>query len=109
LDHCNQYARIVACGMISTYNITNPEEKYGVKNLDNIVFKSIFMQGFIVIEYLGTSIEKEFERDIVEWVKTGKIIYKEKVIDGIENVPKAFVDLLEGNNTGKTLVRIANY
>jgi NADPH-dependent curcumin reductase CurA len=95
--------------MISTYNITNPEEKYGVKNLDNIVFKSLLMQGFIVTEYLGTSIEKEFERDIVEWVKTGKIIYKEKVIDGIENVPKAFVDLLEGNNTGKTLVRIANY
>ena len=39
LNHCNQFARIIVCGMISQYNITNPKEKYGVKTLEHILPK----------------------------------------------------------------------
>jgi NADPH-dependent curcumin reductase CurA len=109
LDHCNRFARIVICGSISQYNITNPEERHGVKTLDNFVSKSLIMQGFFVTEYLGTVIEKEFEKDIIEWIKSGKIIYKESVIDGIENIAKAFVDMLNGKNIGKIIVKVADY
>ncbi|GES73056.1 NADPH-dependent oxidoreductase 2-alkenal reductase [Rhizophagus clarus] len=96
LNHCNQFARIVVCGMISQYNITNPKKKYGVKTLENIFLKSISMQGFLVMEYLGTDIQKEFEKDIVEWIKSDKIFYKENMIDGIENTAKGFVDIFNG-------------
>jgi NADPH-dependent curcumin reductase CurA len=37
----------VACGMVSQYNLP-PEERYGVKNLGQVVTKRIKMQGFIV-------------------------------------------------------------
>jgi NADPH-dependent curcumin reductase CurA len=95
--------------MISQYNITNPKEKYGVKTLENIFLKSISMQGFLATEYVGTDIQKEFEKDIVEWIKSGKIIYKENVIDGIESTAKGFIDLFNGRNTGKTIVKVADY
>ncbi len=34
--------------MISQYNISDPDKKYGVKNLGNVVSKRLKMQGFIV-------------------------------------------------------------
>ena len=37
----------VACGMVSQYNL-KPEERYGVKNLYNVVTKRLRMRGFIV-------------------------------------------------------------
>ena len=95
--------------MISQYNITNPKEKYGVKTLENIFLKSICIQGFLATEYAGTDLEKEFNKEIVEWTKSGKIIYKENVIVGIENAAKGFVDIFNGNNIGKSIVKIADY
>lgn len=38
----------VACGMISQYNITDTDKKYGIKNLGLVVGKRLKMQGFIV-------------------------------------------------------------
>ncbi len=36
----------------------------------------------------------------------GKITYRETVVEGIENMPDAFLGLLEGQNTGKMLVKV---
>ncbi|GBB90892.1 hypothetical protein RclHR1_00180030 [Rhizophagus clarus] len=67
------------------------------------------MQGFIVTDYIGTDVKKEYEKDIIEWIKSEKIIYKETIIDGIENVAKGFVDMLSGKNIGKYVVKLADY
>lgn len=40
----------VTCGMVSQYNISDPDKKYGVKNLGNVVSKRLKMQGFIVFD-----------------------------------------------------------
>ena len=40
--------RKVACGMVSQYNITDPDKRYGVKNLGSVVGKRLTMRGFIV-------------------------------------------------------------
>jgi len=34
--------------------------------------------------------------------------YKEDIIDGIENVPKAFIGMMNGKNFGKLLIRLNN-
>lgn len=47
IAHMKNKGRIVACGMISQYNLP-PEKSYGVKNLMQIVGKRITMRGFIV-------------------------------------------------------------
>ena len=61
------------------------------------------------IQYLGTDIQRDFEKDVVDWIKTDKIIYKENVIVGIENATKGFVDMLNGKNVSKTIVKVADY
>jgi NADPH-dependent curcumin reductase len=42
-----------------------------------------------------------------EWLTSGKIKYREDIVDGIEAAPRAFIGLLSGANRGKLLVRIA--
>jgi NADPH-dependent curcumin reductase CurA len=40
------------------------------------------------------------------WLADGTVRYDETIVDGLENAPKAFIDLLDGANTGKMLVRL---
>ena len=39
-------------------------------------------------------------------MKSGELKYRETIVDGIENMPEAFIGLLEGENIGKMLVRV---
>ena len=36
--------------MVSQYNISDPDKKYGIKNIGLVVGKRIKMQGFIVVD-----------------------------------------------------------
>ncbi|WP_371419151.1 hypothetical protein [Pseudarthrobacter sp. NamE5] len=40
------------------------------------------------------------------WLADGTVRYDETIVDGLENAPQAFTDLLDGANTGKMLVRL---
>ena len=42
------------------------------------------------------------------WIKEGKIRYREDIVDGLENAPEAFMGLLEGKNFGKLVVRVSD-
>jgi NADPH-dependent curcumin reductase CurA len=42
------------------------------------------------------------------WVKSGRIKYQETIVDGIQNAPRALIGLLNGENTGKMLVKLAS-
>jgi len=35
-----------------------------------------------------------------------RIRYREDIVDGLENVPEAFIGMLEGHNFGKLIVRV---
>ena len=98
----NPYARIVACGMISQYNLEKPE---GVKNLGTIVGNKVKMQGFIVSDHMD--LKAEFMAEMSGWLATGKVKYREDITQGIENAPSAFIGMLKGKNFGKKIVRIA--
>jgi len=40
------------------------------------------------------------------WLADGSVSYDETIVEGLENAPQAFIDLLDGANTGKMLVRV---
>ncbi|KAF0402086.1 NADP-binding protein [Gigaspora margarita] len=101
LNHLKINARVIACGMISQYNTKNP---YGVKNLMNVVTKRLLIQGFIVFDHYHEM--EPFQKEMREWLKQGKLKYKEDLVEGIQNAPNAFLNLLTGKNFGKAVVKI---
>ena len=62
------------------------------------------MQGFIVSNYA----EKfpEAIQKLAGWLNEGKLTYTETIVDGFDNIPQAFIDLFEGKNKGKMIVKI---
>ncbi|KAI8140404.1 hypothetical protein BJV82DRAFT_715917 [Fennellomyces sp. T-0311] len=103
INHMNDFGRIVACGMISQYNTDKP---YGVRNLMQIVAKRLRMEGFIVMD--NVEMEEPFRKDMTQWLLEGKIKYRDSIISGIENTPQALIDVLQGKNFGKQIVKIAD-
>ncbi|KAK9058382.1 hypothetical protein SSX86_023223 [Deinandra increscens subsp. villosa] len=94
--------RISVCGMISQYNL---EQGDGVRNLVNIVTKSVRMQGFIVSNYFH--MYPKFMEMVMPLIKEGKICYIEDVAEGLESGPAALVGLFSGRNVGKQVVVVA--
>eukprot|EP01119_Soliformovum_irregulare_P003721 TRINITY_DN1473_c0_g1_i1.p1 TRINITY_DN1473_c0_g1~~TRINITY_DN1473_c0_g1_i1.p1 ORF type:complete len:354 (-),score=112.66 TRINITY_DN1473_c0_g1_i1:11-1072(-) len=106
LAKANTFARIIACGMISQYNLP-ADQKYGVKNLMYIVGKQIRFQGFIVGS-LHEKYAEQFWREIEPAIRDGKLKVKEDVAIGLEKAPEAFVGMLEGKNFGKQVIKVAD-
>lgn len=103
LLHMRDFGRIVACGSISQYNVSQ-EEKYGVKNLFVIVTKRIRMQGFLLFDYAARF--GEGIKQLVEWNLSGKLQDKETIVEGFQNIPNALMELFKGGNTGKMVVKM---
>ena len=62
------------------------------------------MQGFLVTDYaarFGEAIPR-----LVRWVMSGEIRYREHVTEGLEDAPRAFIGMLNGENRGKALVKV---
>ena len=102
LDHMNIHGVIVSCGMISTYNATEPVP--APRNLFKIIGKRIRMEGMLVFDFLDQ--RDAFLMDMSGWIKSGAIVWEETITDRLENAPAAFIGLFKGDNMGKALVRI---
>lgn len=95
-------ARIVICGQISQYNLEEPE--VGPRNLWALIRSQARMEGFLVYQFAGRY--DEARRRIARWIREGKIKYKEDVVEGLEQAPRAFIGLMRGENFGKLLVKV---
>jgi NADPH-dependent curcumin reductase CurA len=96
------YGRVVACGSISRYNDAEPSP--GPRNMFMVVTKRLRIEGFIISDHFDRF--REFVGEAAEWVRDGRLRYRETVVEGIENAPKAFLGLLRGENIGKMLVKV---
>ena len=104
LEHMNLSGRVVLCGMISLYNATEPEP--GPRNLFYVTTKRLTIRGFIVSDHLEW--RSQFLGKMRQWIGEGRIKWKETIVAGIENAPKAFLSLFKGENFGKMLVKIGS-
>jgi NADPH-dependent curcumin reductase CurA len=94
--------RIAACGSISRYNDEVPTP--GPRNMFLFVTRRLTMRGFIVRDHAQEL--KPFLTEVAPLVHSGRMRVKETVVDGLDNAPQAFIDLLRGANTGKMIVRL---
>lgn len=102
IEAMRQHGRILACGSISRYNDETPQP--GPSNLFQIVAKRLTIRGMIVRDWMHQA--GEFEREVGEYLRSGKLRARETVIDGIENAAEAFIGLFRGENIGKMVVRL---
>ncbi len=99
----NTKARIAICGQISQYNLAKPEP--GPRAFRYLLTKSARAEGFLVYNFA-----ERFPDGIAhmaKWIKEGKIKYRETIIDGFENAPRALIGVLSGDNTGKMIVKVS--
>ena len=101
--HIALRARIVICGQISQYNLEKAES--GPRQIFQLIAKRARVEGFLVGDFRQHY--PEAMRRMAAWIREGRIKYREELAEGIENAPRAFLDMMRGRNLGKQLVRIA--
>lgn len=99
----NFQSRTAICGQISQYNLEKPE--IGPRVAGQLLTTSSLMKGFIVSDYADHNREGLIQ--LSQWVKEGKIQYRENIVEGFENTVEAFLGLFRGDNIGKQLVKVA--
>lgn len=104
----NAKARVPVCGIIAHYNDTalpdGPDRSPAL--MGAILRKRIKVQGFIIFDDYAHRYD-EFFNDMSSWFAQGRIKYREELVSGLEEAPKAFIGLLEGRNFGKLVVRVS--
>ena len=103
----NDYARIPVCGLISYYNLTSLKLD-GPDRLPllfrQMLTKRLMYKGFIVFNHYDQ--RQESIEQLSNWIKEGKLKFKEDFVDGLENAIDAFIGLLNGKNFGKLIVQL---
>jgi NADPH-dependent curcumin reductase CurA len=92
------------CGSISGYNAVTPPP--GPRNMFMMVAKRLTLRGFLVFDH--DDVRPEFETTVSEWLRSGQLVVRETVREGLEDAVPAFLDLMRGGNTGKMVVRLAD-
>jgi hypothetical protein len=103
----NPFARVPVCGVIAHYNATEPPPGPNrvPELLRAVLSNRLTLRGFLVGDFAAQ--QPQFLQEVGGWIRDGRIKYREDVVDGLENAPRAFRGLLRGENFGKLLVRVS--
>jgi len=94
-------ARFAICGMIEGYNAKEP---MSFRFIPRIIAARIQLKGFIIFDYFPRM--SEFFGEMAPWVANGTVKSRETVVEGLANMPGAFLGLFKGENVGKMLVKL---
>ena len=93
---------ILLTGLIDIYD--NGGKVKDFQNLEFLLYSYLTLKSHVFMDYLDYY--DNFIKDVTSWYLSGKLIYKEEIVEGIENAPNALVSLFEGKSHGKVLVSI---
>lgn len=98
----NVAGRVIQCGTASISSwIPVPE---GPRREREVLTKRLHWSGFVAFDYL-----KQFNEAaafLQPLVASGKLAYREEILDGIERAPGAIARLYDGANLGKLLIQL---
>jgi NADPH-dependent curcumin reductase CurA len=100
----NTFARVSICRQISQYNLTEVEQ--GPRLLSLVLTKQLRVEGFIVSRFSDRS--HEGIDQLAQWLREGRITYREEMTEGFDQMPDAFFSMLKGGNTGKQVVKVGD-
>lgn len=102
----NDFARIPVCGLVAHYNDTalppGPDRMPWL--MSQILTRHLTVRGFIQRDFIA--LYPQFLREMGGWLADGKIHYREDIVEGLENAPRALIGLLRGENFGKVVVKL---
>jgi NADPH-dependent curcumin reductase CurA len=105
----NDFARVPVCGLIAQYNAL-PQAEPGADRLAllmrDVLRKSLSIRGFIQREF--AELRPVFLQEAQGWIRDGRLRYREDIVEGLDKAPAAFIDLLQGKNFGKLVVKVAS-
>jgi NADPH-dependent curcumin reductase len=103
----NRHARIPVCGLIAHYNGSGSGEQAPLSlTMLAVVRRSLQMRGYINTDFVEDHYDN-FIRELSPLVASGRIRYREDIVDGLRNAPQAFIGMLSGSNFGKLLVKVS--
>ena len=107
-DNMKAYGRVIVCGLVSGYNNDAPPPGPDLTPhlLRYIALRRLVMKGLMVADFWH--LRPKFLEEVGGMIRDGRFRSKEYVVEGIENAGRAMIDMLEGRNFGKTVVRIAD-
>jgi len=107
LTRMKKDGRVAACGAVAEYNKSNPT---GLKNWLEVISNRIEIKGFIIMDWLAQDKGPDAVKEMVQALKQGKIKVdeaSETVVDTkFEDIPKTWMRLFEGANTGKLVTKL---
>ena len=98
------HARVIACGMIQTYNFEDPRAPVSFGHMMNVIAMRIRLEGFTIYDYEHRI--DEAREEIEPWIREGRLRAVTTVTEGIETAADAFIGLFTGSNTGKALIKV---
>ncbi len=98
-----KHGRIVVSGQIAEYN--TGDKPRGIRHTLPFITQRLKMEGLVVYDYAVQF--NDARAQMAEWVRAGKLTYREEIIDGLEQAPRAFIGLFTGESFGRRLVRVA--
>lgn len=104
MRHLANRARVVVCGTASLSS-WDPWPQ-GPRVERHLLVKRASMAGFVIFDHAPH--HPQARRDLAQWIREGRLVYQEDVLEGIEKAPDAVAGLYRGENRGKRLIRIAD-
>lgn len=104
LDVMAKDGRVVIAGMVSAYDTLEPLSVRHGGWTKKMLTSQVSLQSFNAFDH--PRLWPKFQRSVGKWLRTGEIKSQINVLEGLDAVPSAFVDLLTGVRHGKTLVRV---
>jgi NADPH-dependent curcumin reductase len=106
LDHAlaglARHARVIICGAISQYNVTDVVQ--GPSNYLSLLVNNASMTGFVIFDYAARYADGL--REMEGWFADGKLVAREDIAEGLENFPDTLLRLFSGQNTGKLVLKV---
>jgi NADPH-dependent curcumin reductase CurA len=95
-------ARVAICGTAALQSWAPWPEGPRVER--HLLVKRARMQGFLVFDFQARY--GEAVQQLAAWLREGRLVYREHILEGLEAAPDAIAMLYRGENTGKLLIRV---